>query len=345
MSGHMYIFDAIKRKAFAPLYLFCGEEAFIKKQALAQLTAALIPEGVRDINYHPMEGAGLESSDILAACETLPFMNDKRLVVVKDYQGLDEKKTGEDAGLIQYLPRIPDTTCLVFYSRGEVSKTRALYTAIRKHGTIIAFERLEAPELRKWTAARLKKLGKTMAPADLMHFLMLTGSHLEGVDLELQKLAAYTGAETVIKREALETVVSPLPEHTVFQLVDAVSAHDPAKALGLLDVLLQNGQTIQRIISLLARQLKVMLLCKDYEVQGLAHPRIMEILTAPPLKIHPYAFKKSMEFQRGFTREQLRGGLRACLQLDFAIKRGRAKERLGMERMLIQLCSLNMVSE
>jgi DNA polymerase-3 subunit delta len=171
--------------------------------------------------------------------------------------------------------------------------------------------------------------------------LLLTGSHLEAVDLELQKLAAYTGSDAVIHREAVDAVVTPLLEHTVFQLVDAVSLQDQANALRMLDVLLQHGQPILRIVSLLARQIKVMLLCKDYTAQGLTYQRIAEILTVPPLKIHPYALKKSMDYQRGFTREQLRGGLQACLQLDFFIKRGRTKERLGMELLLIQLCSTN----
>jgi len=331
--GYMDIFEEIKARSLDKLYLFYGPEEYTKGQALSQMTAQLTHEDFKDLNYQMIDGTETNVNTIITACETLPLMSEKRLIVVKNYIGFGNRKTAEEEVLKKYLERVSDSTCLVFYCRGVIDKTRVLYKAIKKHGKVIEFERLKSPELIKWTAKAFKKSGKEIVPGDLNYFLIRVGNNLEDINNEIQKLVSYTGETGRITREIIDKLVTPSPENTVFQLIDAVTARQKGEALLLLEVLLEGGQVVFGIITLIARQLKTMLLCKDYIDKGYSQSTIIELL-----KVHPYMAKKCMTQSGNFTTQQLRSSLNSCLELDYGIKSGKMKERIGIEMLIIKMC-------
>lgn len=330
------IFDDIKTGRFKRLYLFYGPEEYIKMQALAQMTAAIAPEAFTALNIHVMDEGSAGAQDIIASCETLPFMGGMRLVAVKDYAGFKTKKAAGDDELKDYLKRIPESTCLVFYNRGDVDKSRELYKAVSKIGTVIEFERLKGPELTKWTASAFKKSGKKISAADLDYFLFLVGNRLEDIANEVQKLAAFAGEASVVTRAAIDSVVSPLPEHTIFQLIDAIAERDGDSALLLLDELTGSGQAILGINVMLFRHLKYLLQCKRLVKNGHKQKEIAEAL-----KIQPFRAQKYMGQCRGFTEEQLVKAMDECLELDYGFKRGKIGDRLGIEMIIVRMCLNN----
>jgi DNA polymerase-3 subunit delta len=330
------IFNDIKAGRYKRLYLFYGPEEYIKTQALAQMTAAMVPEAFMALNSHVMDEGCTEAQDIINSCETLPFMSEKRLVVVKDYSGFKGRKAAGEDELKAYMERIPESTCLVFYNRGDVDKSRQMYKAVKKFGSVIEFERLKGAELRKWTASAFKKRGVDISAADLDYFLFLVGNRLEDISNEVQKLAAYAGEASVINRSAIDDIVTPQPEHTVFQLIDAIAEHKGDRALLLLDELIGSGQAILGIIVMLSRQLRLMLQCKYYINSGYNQAKIAETL-----KIHPFVAKKCMKQCRGFTERQLKKALDECLELDYGIKRGKIRDRIGIEMLIVRMCLNN----
>ena len=76
--------DDIKNRKFEKVYLLFGEENYLKKNIINELKKALIPETAEIMNLDIFNEKKLESKKISDACETLPFMNDFRLVIVKD---------------------------------------------------------------------------------------------------------------------------------------------------------------------------------------------------------------------------------------------------------------------
>ena len=102
---------------------------------------------------------------------------------------------------------------------------------------------------------------------------------------------------------------------------------------------MEQEQSIFGILSLIARQLKIMLLCKAYDEMGYNLSQIQAKLKAEPYKLHPYSVQKGMQQSRGFTMEQLRRGLKQCLELDYGIKSSKIKDRLGIELLVIKMCS------
>lgn len=335
-AGYMEIFEDIKKGEFARLYLFYGPEQYVKEQALLQLSQVLIAPELKSLNYQAMDGEAVTADDIINACETLPFMSDKRLVVVKDLPALLQggRSNIDEDKLKSYLPRIPSATCLVFYCTDEVNKRKALFTAIDKVGKVVEFELLKQEEIVKWVKNVLKRNGKQMEPSALEYYVSIAGNRLEDIYNDLQKLMVYIGNRNVITRADIEQVVTPVAEYTVFQLVEAIGMKKADQALMLLHQLLGEGQNVFALLALIARQVRIIFQCKGLREKGLTQKEI-----AQKLGLHPYVVKKALEQSSYFSMEQLKKGLRECLRVDYGIKSGRIQQqRLGIEMLIINMC-------
>lgn len=340
---YMELFTQIKRGKLGSLYLFHGPEEFTKEEALSQIIGQ-IPEQYRDFNYLMIDGTETTADSIITAGETLPFLSDKRVVVVKDYTGLTGKKSEDEVKLKEYLAKVSDSTCLIFYVRGEADKQRMIYKAIAQHGEAVEFARLNHTDLSKWIRKRFGKYNKKISNSDLEYFIIQVGNDLEDIKNEIEKLVAYAGTSNEITRAEIDKLITPSPEYTVFQFIDAVSARKKAVALEQMQTLLEQGQSIFGILSLIARQFKIMLLCKAYHEMGYTLNQIKDKMKQKPYKLHPYSVQKGMQQSRGFTMEQLRRGLDWCLKLDYGIKSGKIRERLGIELLVIKMCSKDRMS-
>ncbi|HHT64496.1 MAG TPA: DNA polymerase III subunit delta [Clostridiales bacterium] len=336
---YMALFTHIQKGKPGSLYLLHGPEEFTKGEALNQMIEQWIPQQVRDLNYQVIDGTETTADTIIAACETLPFLSDRRMVVVKDYTGLTGQRSEDEDILKKYLANVSSSTSLVFYVRGNAEKKRMIYKAIAKYGEAVEFVRLKHPDLIKWARKRFKNYNKKISNPDLEHFILQVGNNLEDMKNEIEKLAAYAGNSSEVTRADIDKLVAPSPEFTVFQFIDAVSVRQKSAALQQMNALLEQGQSIFGILSLIARQFKIMLLCKGYDEMGYTLNQIKDKLAAKPYALHPYSIQKGMQQSRSFTMEQLRHGLNQCVELDYGIKSGKIKDRLGMELLVIKMCS------
>ena len=89
-------FDRLLSQGKIPsVLLFEGEEEHMKQSALDALQKKLLPEGLEELNRTLLDAP--ETDQIIAAAETLPFMADRRLVVVRNHPALIGRAEADDA--------------------------------------------------------------------------------------------------------------------------------------------------------------------------------------------------------------------------------------------------------
>ena len=91
--------QALKAGKVSGAYLFEGVEENIKSVTLAALRKAVLADGLAELNESVMENPS--AGEIIAACETLPFASDKRLVVVRELNGTTGRSEAEELGLVE----------------------------------------------------------------------------------------------------------------------------------------------------------------------------------------------------------------------------------------------------
>ena len=193
--NHNEFVQALKAGKVSGAYLFEGVEENIKSVTLAALRKAVLADGLAELNESVMENPS--AGEIIAACETLPFASDKRLVVVRELNGTTGRSEAEER-LVSYIPKVPDSCVLVIYVRGKADGRKKLYSAVKKKGGIVSFEPLGDAELNGWIVRVFQQNGKKCAPdvASLLSFTV--GNDTALLRAEIEKLTALAGDRDTI---------------------------------------------------------------------------------------------------------------------------------------------------
>lgn len=329
------LFKDIESDQWSGAYLFYGEEEYIKERALQKLIDELIPKSFRDLNYEMIDGSEIEPDSIINACETLPFMSPKRLIVVKDFYLFGGKKgtSDQEEQMLNYLKNINEATCLIFYCHGSVDKRKSIYKYIQKTGKAYEFTRLKNVDLIQWINQMLQKNGKRMSQYCINYFIERVGNDLDNIYNEILKLVAYVGNNEIIDKDAIDYVVTPSLEQSIFKLVDAIGEKKSDLALVLLKDLLHGGQDVSPILAMIARQFRLIMQCKEYYGQGYSVNTISDKLGQPG-----FVVRKCIAQSKNFTMEQLKTGLSLCLEVDYGIKIGKIRDIIGLEMIIIKMC-------
>ena len=313
----------IKTGEFKPVYLICGEEAFLKKSYKNRMKDAMV--GDDTMNFHYFEGKGLDLKEIISLADTMPFFGDRRLILIED-SGLF-KSSGADA-LVEYLPQMPDTTCMLFVEN-EVDKRNRLYKKVKDLGYVAEMERQDTRQLGAWAGGILAKEGKKITGRTMELFLSKTGDDMENIRMELEKLISYTLGRDVITDQDVEEICTVRVTNKIFEMVAAIVTRNTRKAMDLYEDLITLREPPMRILFLIARQFNQILQVKELMNQGMEKNGI-----ASKLKMQPFVVGKTIPQAKSFSREQILSYVNLCVDTEEAVKTGRLDERLAVELLI-----------
>ena len=297
----------IKSREFKPMYLIYGEEAFLKKSYKNQMREAIA--GDDTMNSHSFEGKGLDLKEIISLADTMPFFGERRLILIED-SGLF-KGSGAEA-LVEYLPQMPDTTCLLFVE-SEVDKRSRMYKKVKELGYGADMVRQDARQLSSWAGGILAREGKKITGHTMELFLSKTGDDMENIRMELDKLISYTLGREVITDQDVEEICANRVTNKIFDMVAAIVSGKTRAAMDLYEDLLTLREPPMRILFLIARQFNQVLQVKELMAQGMDRSRI-----ASSLKLQPFVVGKIMPQARSFTREQILSRVELCVDCEEA---------------------------
>lgn len=318
---------------FCPVYLFHGEEEYIKKSALDRLRGLILPPGLESLNETLLEGA-VSAEKVIEAAETLPMMCERRLVVVKDWPLVTSgraKGESEDADrFVKWLPDAPETCTLVLYTRGAANGTKKTTKALKNSSVL--FAQLDDQTLAKWIRARAKENGAVIGPDACDALVFAAGRDLTRLAGEIGKLSSYAGKGGEITAADVRSLVTPTAESTVFEMIDALTAGRFAAAQNLLKDLLVMGENRVRILYMITRQVRLLCLTRELLTAKKTQPEIQSALGVPP-----FGAKRLMEQARRMKKESLEAAYKECVDAEFAVKSGRWRDEAALDRIMLLL--------
>ena len=312
----------IKTGEFKQIYLLYGEEAFLKNSYKNRLKEAII--GDDTMNFARFEGKGLDVDELIRLADTMPFLAERRLILVEDSGFF---KSASDA-LVQYLPSMPDTTILLFVET-EVDKRNRLYKKVKDMGYAAELNRQDSAQLARWAGGILTREQKKITKHTMELFLSMAGDDMENIRMELEKLISYTLGREVITDEDVLAVCTVQVTNRIFEMVSAIVNRQPRKAMDLYEDLLTLKEPPMRILFLIARQFNQLLQVKDLMGKGMDKGTI-----ASKLKMQPFVVGKTMPQARQFGREQILSYVEFCVETEEAVKSARLQDRLAVELLI-----------
>lgn len=341
MNNFIEFLNILKRGVISPVYLFYGEEGYLRDQALARLREFLGQDGEAGFNYDLIEGETASPADIAARAETLPFFAARRLVVVKNPTLFKSvQKSGEaeskakagEAPLLKYLQSPPETTCLVFSTGDPVDRRKRLFQAVSKSGRALEFTFLSRGELARWLAQKAGAAGRRFSPGAADVLLDAAGPSLQRLVVELEKLLNYTEGKDVIGVDEVRRLCPPRLEDNIFSIVDAVGGRRCGEALSGIKEMLAAKEPPLKILAMISRQFRLLLQVHDLLGRG------CPVRDLPGrLNLHPYVAQKVAAQCKNFSRPVLIGAVHSLSELDAAVKTGRQEFYPAVELFLLKL--------
>ena len=317
--------EDIRSGQFRNAYLLYGEEAYLKKQYKDRMTKAMLPDG-DTMNYAYYEGKGINPAELIDLAETMPFFAERRLIVVEN-SGFFKNAAPE---LADYIKTMPDTACFLFVE-DEVDKRGKTYKAVKDKGRIVELGRQDEKTLLYWIAGNVKKEGRRIKESTARYLVAKTGTDMENLEKELEKLFSYTLGQEEITVQDIDEICTAQITNKIFDMIEAVAAKQQKRALDYYYDLLALKEPPMRILYLLARQFKLMLEVKDLVGRGNDKAQI-----AKTVKLHPFVAGKYMQQCRTFTRAELRNIMEEAANTEELVKTGRLNDVMSVEIFIVK---------
>ena len=313
----------IRTGNFRRVYLLFGEESFLVSSYKKRLKEAIAGED--SMNYNYFEGKAPDVKELISLADTMPFFAEHRLILV-DESGFFKGSAPEE--LVDYIPNIPDSTCMVFCEK-EVDKRSRLYKKVKEAGYAAELKKQDSDALMQWAVGILSKDGKKITRRTMEYFLERTGDEMENIRMELEKLICYTMGREVITKEDIDAVGTVHVVSRIFDMVAAIVTGNRRKAMELYEDLLTLKEPPMRILFLIARQFNQLLQAKELTAGGSQKGEI-----ASRLKVPPFVAGKLIAQAKPFTREQILSRVSQCVELEEAVKTGQLSDQLAVELLI-----------
>lgn len=243
--------QALEMRTFAPVYLLTGDDDFRKEDVVRRMVEAALEPSTRDFNLEQRRGPELDAATLRGLLDTPPMMSDRRLVVVRDADGL---RTAAREALASYCQRPAADTLVVLVSAAGAKVEKGLAPG----AVVVVFDRLTEGELERWITRRAVQGGGGISPEATSLLVQYAGNDLALLSQELEKLAAHANGGEIGVTD-VEAVVGVRPGHSLADLMDAVARRDgPAAAALVPEVLAQPKISGVNVVMALATQTLVL---------------------------------------------------------------------------------------
>lgn len=320
------ITEDIKQNKFKQVYLLYGEERYLRRQYREKLRSVLCAED-DTMNVHFYEGKDISVGEIIDLAETLPFLAQRRVIFLSD-SGLF-KSGGEK--MAEYLAAPCESTFFVF-SESEVDKRSKLYKTVQAKGCAAEFGPQDESTLKRWIAGTLAKDGKKITESTVQLIISKTGTDMDNIRMELEKLVCYCMDRDVIADGDVEAVCTTRISNHIFDMINAIADKKKKEALELYYDLLALKEPPMRILFLIARQCNMLLQTRELKSGGHDNRAIGAKIGVPPFIAQKYV-NQAARFQTSV----LRNALRQCVEAEEAVKSGRMNDRMSVEILILSV--------
>lgn len=313
-SAYQKLKKDIAGDSIGQLYIFHGEESYLRDFYLGRMKEKLLPAGMEEFNLHTLSGKEFDVKKLQELVDCLPMMSSRTLIVVSDF----DLYKGDKEGLIKVLSDLPEYVCLVFvYDLIEYkadARTK-LAGVIKARGSVVPFNRQGQDDLVDWISRRFRALDHDIGTEDAKYLMFLCGDLMNGLISEIGKVGAYAKNHRVTRAD-IDAVATPQLDAVVFQMTDAIAAGNFDRAASVLGDLFHMQEAPIKLLAVLGKQLRQL-----YSARlALEHKKGTAYLMEQWGMRNSYPAEKLMNAARKFSLPWCRRAVIRCGEVDLAMK-------------------------
>ena len=263
--------------------------------------------------------------EIVEDARTLPMFHERKLIVVKGYDGLGK----DDLDLLNKYAASPASfSVLVLLSQG--SRKNRVKTAKSIKLVDLDSGRSIDREIRRLA----EKLGLALAPGAVGFIKSMLGEDMNLVRNELEKISLYVDRKKTIGEKDLRGLMEKQSTENVFSLSTALSNRDLSSSLRILRELERNREDPLSILYMIAWRFRQIFKVSQYLREGKSDEGIAKAIRTSRGAV--FYLKKSV---RNFRENDLGRILGLIEQTDYGIKNSSGNNYILLEKLLLGICA------
>ena len=305
-----------KEANILPIHLAVGDDDLKRAEVFERLKARMEHEDDLSFDCDDFDGETCTGADIVAACETIPFMATRRLVLVRNGHKL--RKADQDA-LTDYAKEPSETTVLAL-SFEKLAKNTKLYKAISALGktAIIDCALPKGRELQRKVAAMATAHGAVMDDAAATLLIEYVGTDTIFLDNEVEKIALICADKQRITVADVKEYAEATADAKPWKFLEPFSDRNLVASLQWLDS--ARGVSPHALVPQCAQRLRELMCVKSLEARGAGQAAVLSELGYSSAE--SWKIKNHTRYARRFSSDELRSALIALRDTEQAMKSG-----------------------
>ena len=287
-------------------YLIVYDDIYLLNSKIDEITSKdfkNITKSIYDLDEKDLD-------DALLDLDTYSFLSDKKIVIIKNIENLnDDKKTTH---LINYL-NSPNNDNLLILTTTKFNGTKKINKTLKEKTNFIKLE--SDPN------TVIKNLLKDykLEPGVINKISIYSNNNLDIIKTECDKLINYKEDKNITVSDVEKLVVKHLGDSSniIFDLVKYISSSDKKRALEQYKLLQEYNIDDIGLIGLIESQLRLLEQVSIYKKEGLYKDEI-----ASKLNIHPYRIQKTMELLSSTNITSINNLIKNLSEIDYKVKAG-----------------------
>lgn len=330
--------EHIKSKTLSSVYLFCGEEAYLKSKYLKLLTDAALDGSDSNFGYAVYETENYNTDILYDFISMLPFGVDKKCAVISDVD-FGDKFSGETDKLIQALSDVPDfCTVVLYYNALEPQLTKksykAIYDFVKEYGDVVTFDKKKQADLVPFLVKLAANNNCRMNTHVARYLIENCSDDIKTLVNETEKLCLFCKGEEITTSD-IDSICIKTLESNVFSMTDAIIVGNTDKALAVLNDLFASKTASEQILGAMSASMVNM-----YKARVAMNCDLTKEEFAKKSGIKSCALYNFQKNVRNFSMSRVRKCLKIIENADYIMKSSylsEDKKRILIEETVIKL--------
>jgi len=338
-----------------PAYVLIGDEVFFRDRCRAAVLQHLVQPEVRDFSVNDLDLADTSITEILDRARTPSLMVPFQVFFIRNVKLLYGRGSHQpELDAIAAYCEDPNPAALLIFVADHLSipadvrrmemtdrdRCDRIRETLGEFCGIVELARVDEGDGMRWvidTAAEQNVKIDQDAARELIDAL---GADMMLISNELEKLILFVGEKKRITLGDVETMVLAAKQRSLYELTDAISAHDRPRALDTLHAILSSGDGEDAAIGhlyMLARTFRQMLVVLEKNVRD--SRAIWQVLWQG-FRVPPFAADDLIRQARRYKScRELTRALRLIARADAALRSNPPSKRLVLEQLVLELAS------
>lgn len=329
------------------LYLLRGDDDARIKGVLADFVKGLGDPSTADLNTSRLNGETLGFEMLQADALTIPFLADRRLIIVENARTLLGKAGKENAErYLALFENLTESTALVFVVDDQLGKKRGArswenqksyewlskWIENNRNKAVMVDCLLPAEEdMPAWIMRKAKELGGAFRP-DAAHLLAsYIGNNTLQAGQEIEKILTYAGKGAIVEPDQVSLLTAHEQEGNIFAFTDALGERNALKAMQEFELLVEKSEVIE-LSGMIHRQFRLLIQAREIIDEGGTVQQIEQ-----ELKVLNFIARKLHAQAQRFKMSKLLEIYSRLLDIDEGMKTGGMPGQTAYELLIAEL--------